>query len=57
MKKGAKTKPEEIITVLRQIEILANQGKTMPLACREAGISEQTYYRWRKQSNKFQFII
>lgn len=49
MKKGAKTKPEEIITVLRQIEILVNQGKTVPLACREAGIAEQTYYRWRKQ--------
>lgn len=49
MKKGAKTKPEEIITVLRQIEILVNQGKTVPLACREACIAEQTYYRWRKQ--------
>jgi putative transposase len=26
-----------------------SQGKTVPLACKEAGIAEQTYYRWRKE--------
>ncbi len=48
MKKGAKIKPEEIIATLRQVEVMINQGKTVPMACRESGISEQTYYRWRK---------
>jgi len=48
MKKGTKTKPEDIITTLRQVEIMINQGKTIVLACRESGITEQTYYRWRK---------
>ena len=48
MKKGVKAKPEEIIPTLRQVEIMINQGKTIALACRESGITEQTYYRWRK---------
>ena len=34
---------------LRQIEVLMNQGKTVQLACKEAGIVDQTYYRWRKE--------
>ncbi len=34
---------------LRQIEVLIGQGKKVPLACREAGIVEQTFYRWRKE--------
>jgi transposase-like protein len=41
--------PEQIVATLRQIEVLVSQGKTVPLACKEAGISEQTYYRWRKE--------
>ncbi len=49
MKKGAKIKPEEIINTLRQIEVMINQNKSVQTACREAGIAEQTYYRWRKQ--------
>jgi putative transposase len=40
---------EEIITVLRQVEVALASGKTAPQACREAGIAEQTYYRWRKE--------
>ena len=48
MKKGEKFKTEEIIAILRQVEIIINQGKTVPMACREADILEQTYYRWRK---------
>jgi transposase-like protein len=34
---------------LRQVEVLISQGKTVPLACKEAGIVDQTYYRWRKE--------
>jgi putative transposase len=41
--------PEQIIAKLRQIEVLIAQGKTVAVACREAGITEQTYYRWRKE--------
>jgi transposase-like protein len=41
--------PEQIIARLRQIEVLVAQGKSVALACKEAGISEQTYYRWRKE--------
>ena len=49
MKKGTKTKPEEIISILRKIEIHLGQGQAVPQACRECDITEQTYYRWRKQ--------
>jgi hypothetical protein len=38
---------EQIVVLLRQIEVLMSQGKTAPIACREAGISQQSYYRWR----------
>ena len=41
--------PEQIVAKLRQIEVLLTQGKTVPLACREGGINDQTYYRWRKE--------
>jgi transposase-like protein len=41
--------PEQIIAKLRQIEVLITQGKAVGIACKDAGISEQTYYRWRKE--------
>jgi len=40
---------EQIINHLRTIEVLAGQGKTIAEACRSIGISEQTYYKWRKE--------
>lgn len=40
---------EQIVVLLRQIEVLMSQGKTPAVACREAGISQQSYYRWRKE--------
>jgi putative transposase len=42
-------KAEQIVVLLRQIEGLMSQGKAAPVACREAGISQQSYYRWRKE--------
>ena len=42
-------KPEQIVTVLRQIEVAVANGKSTPQACKEAGITVQTYYRWRKE--------
>ena len=42
-------KPEQIVTLLRQIEVSIGNGKATPQACNEAGIPVQTYYRWRKE--------
>lgn len=42
-------KPEQIVNVLRQIEVEIANGKTTPQACRDAQITAQTYYRWRKE--------
>jgi hypothetical protein len=49
MAKGKKHTPEQIVSLLRQIEVAVANGKTTPIACREGGITEQTYYRWRKE--------
>jgi putative transposase len=42
-------KPEQIVNLLRQIEVEIANGKTTPQACKEAEITVQTYYRWRKE--------
>jgi putative transposase len=42
-------KPEQIVNLLRQIEVGIANGKTTPQACKEAEITQQTYYRWRKE--------
>jgi putative transposase len=42
-------KPEQIVTMLRQIEVGIANGKPTPQACKEAEITVQTYYRWRKE--------
>ncbi len=42
-------KPEEIVTKLRQSEVLVGQGMARIDAIRQVRIVEQTYYRWRKQ--------
>jgi putative transposase len=39
---------EQIINMLREAEMLLNQGSTVGEVCRKLGVSEQTYYRWRK---------
>lgn len=42
-------KPEEIVAKLRQVEVLIGRGMARVDAIREVSITEQTYYRWRKQ--------
>ncbi len=42
-------RPEKIISMLREAEILLSQGSTVGEISRQLAISEQTYYRWRKQ--------
>ena len=48
-----KYKPEQIVTLLRQVEVELANGKTTAQACKEAEITAQTYYRWRKEFGGF----
>jgi len=41
--------PEQVINKLREAEILLNQGASVGEASRKIGVTEQTYYRWRKE--------
>jgi transposase-like protein len=41
--------PEQIVAKLRAIEVALANGKSVAVACREAGIVEASYYRWRKE--------
>ncbi len=41
--------PEQIIGMLREAEVLLSQGETTADVCRRLGVSEQSYYRWRKE--------
>jgi putative transposase len=43
-----KHKPEDVIGKLREVEIVLAQGCTVADACRRIGVTEQSYYRWRK---------
>lgn len=42
-------KPEEIVSKLRQVDVLTSQGKTVAEAIRSIGVTEVTYYRWRHE--------
>ena len=46
---GKKHTAEQIVGTLRQIEVSIGNGRATPQACREAGITVQTFYRWRKE--------
>ena len=50
MGKQRRYTPEQIINKLREAEVLIGQGKTIGEAARKLGVTEQTYYRWRKKS-------
>ena len=49
MSRGKRYKTEEIIRILREVEIYTAKGQPAEQAIRSCGISEQTYYRWRKE--------
>ncbi len=49
MPKGKRFSAEQIITKLREAEILLSQGKSVEEAARVLEIASQTYYRWRKE--------
>jgi putative transposase len=40
---------EQIIGLLREVDVKVSQGRIVEQICREIGITEQTYYRWRKE--------
>jgi putative transposase len=42
-------KPEEIVAKLRQVDVLISQGQNIADAIRQIGVSEVTYYRWRRE--------
>ena len=44
-----KHKPEEIVAKLRQVDVLTSQGTPIADAIRSIGVTEVTYYRWRKE--------
>jgi hypothetical protein len=44
-----KHKPEEIVAKLRQVDVLLSQGRTVGEAVRSIGVTQFTYYRWRKE--------
>ena len=41
--------PEQIINRLREAEVALSQGSTVAQASRKIGVTEQTYYRWRRE--------
>jgi putative transposase len=47
--KTRKHSPEQIIAKLRQAEVELSKGLTVPQVARKLSITEQTYYRWRKE--------
>ena len=49
MVKVLRRTPEQIIRKLRQAEVLSSQGMSVDKLCRELGISDATYYKWRKE--------
>jgi transposase-like protein len=46
---GRRDKPEEIVLKLRQVEVLQGQGRSIADAVRHIGVTQNTYYRWRKE--------
>ena len=40
---------EQIINMLREAEVILSQGTPVAQVCKKLGISEQSYYRWRKE--------
>jgi putative transposase len=46
---GKRAKPEEVISKLREVEVRLARGETAAAAARAVGVTEQSYYRWRKE--------
>ena len=46
---GKRLTSEKVVARLRQVDVLSSQGKTVAEAVRAIGVTEVTYYRWRKE--------
>ena len=44
-----RARPEEIVAKLRQVDVLVSQGESVAVAIRAIGVTEVTYYRWRRE--------
>ena len=49
MRRGQRPSAEQVVLMLRQIEVQTAQGKSIAVACKEVDVSEQSYYRWRNE--------
>jgi putative transposase len=49
MSRGKKHTADQIVNLLRQVEVKEANGKTLPQACKEVEIVKQPFYRWRKE--------
>jgi putative transposase len=49
MPKGQRHAPEQIISKLREAEVKTAEGTALAQVCKDLAITEQTYYRWRKE--------
>jgi putative transposase len=49
MPRGKSHTAEQIIHKLREAEVELARGQSVPVVCRKIGVSEQTYYRWRRE--------
>ena len=48
---------EQIISKLREAEVFLAKGTKMPQICRKIGVTEQTYYRWRKEYGGLRTVV
>jgi DNA invertase Pin-like site-specific DNA recombinase len=49
MARGKRVKPEQAVAIIRKIEIMMGEGMSLDEACRKSEISNQSYYRWKKE--------
>jgi len=49
MPKGVRVRPVRVVAKLRKIEVKLSQGKDVLTTCREAGVTDKSYYRWRRE--------
>ena len=49
-------KAEEIVSKLRQVDVLTSQGRAVADAVRSIGVTEVTYYRWRREYGGLQMV-
>ena len=51
---GKRVNVEKAIRVLREVEVLQGRGDSVAEACRQIGVKENTYYRWKKEFGRLE---